>query len=187
MSPLLAPFIMPQVNPRRRFLLGSAAFVGGMAAIGMTVNNHVWKSRTKPVDVSALGQVAARNSSSPLLSSIVDTIAPRDEFAGGLDLGIDISLERQAATQDKTKMLLARLLPSIDRAAKQGYQHAFETLNVDQREALLNSLYTDRSTPLQRRDFLRLRQLVLTEYYRSQAGHASLGYQLPSNYANYHG
>lgn len=157
------------LHKRRQFILGSGAVIIGSAS-------------------TLFSGCKARDDLTPdakTLISIIDTIIPQDEFAGAIDIGLDIKLQQQTEQRPKIKELLSRIVNSVTSLSSQQYQTPFFELNIDQREGLLNSIIKDYTKPLVRRDLVLLRNTLFTSYYQSEVGTASIGYVLPTNYPAY--
>lgn len=167
---------MPKLYSRRRFILRSTAFVGAAAIVG----GGVLALRT-----SRLQTHGDRSHTPQALRLLIDTIVPEDDFAGGLSIGLDTRLTTQMQQQPALQQLIDRVTPAIDKQSLAQHKKAFVTLDLNRREELLNRLLTDTSQRQLRTDLNKLRSLVLQWYYRSDAGHQSLGYRLPAHYAAY--
>ena len=122
----------------------------------------------------------SRSLETKTLISIIDTIIPQDEFAGAIGIGLDIELQKQVEQKPKIKELITRIVKNV--AGVSSHQGAFFELNVDQRESLLNSIIKDSTKPIQRRDLVLLRNMLITSFYQSEIGTASIGYVLPASY-----
>ena len=155
-----------RMTARRRFLLGAGA---SAVAIGSY----------------AILRPAALTPEQKTLRSIVDTIVPRDEFAGGLDVGVDQAAALQMQNKPSVKKQTLELIDSVNQASLSQYHKAFYNLDIDQREALLSKMLERGSPKLSKANLKRFRRFVLREFYTSKQGHASLNYQLPSHYHTY--
>ena len=157
------------LSQRRQFILGAGAIVVG--STGALFIGSKPKANVSP--------------DTKTLISIIDTIIPQDQFAGAIDIGLDIKIQQQIDKRLKLKELLTRIITNITAVCAQQHQSHFFELNVDQRENLLNSIINNFTKPLIRRDLVLLRNTVFTFYYQSETGTASLGYMLPTNYPVY--
>ncbi|RBP53501.1 gluconate 2-dehydrogenase subunit 3-like protein [Arenicella xantha] len=158
---------------QRRLVLASAITLGGAALWGL--NRPKSDQHGTP-----------RKQPETTLASMIDTLVPRDEFPGGIDIGLDQTIAQQMAQQPKLNQLIARLLPIIERSAVTEYHRAFYRLTIDQREAQLSKHWYQSTNPIVRRDFMQFRRHVLAQYYESPIGQQSMGYQHPTTYPNYH-
>jgi len=148
-------------STRRRFLLGTSASV---LAIG----------------TYAVLRPTPLTPEQKTLRSIVDTIVPSDEFAGALDVGIDQKAVAEMQNKPATNKQTLALIDAVNQASLNQYRKAFYSLDIDQRETLLNKML-ERGSP----KVSQANRFVLHEFYTSTQGHASLNYQLPAHYPAY--
>jgi len=153
-------------STRRRFLLGTSASV---LAIG----------------TYAVLRPTPLTPEQKTLRSIVDTIVPSDEFAGALDVGIDQKAVAEMQNKPATNKQTLALIDAVNQASLNQYRKAFYSLDIDQRETLLNKMLERGSPKVSQANLNRFRRFVLREFYTSTQGHASLNYQLPAHYPAY--
>ena len=118
-----------------------------------------------------------------LIAAILDAILPADESPGALDLSLDQQFEKLCQRDSKWQRTSSLLQTAINQSALSQHRQSFAQISAQQREALLVELLERNSVV--RSELNRLRLLLFDWYYSSPAGHASLGYQLPSHYPAY--
>lgn len=109
---------------------------------------------------------------------MADTIIPRDEHPGALDLQLDLQLQQLREASPSSYAYLTALEAYIHNQALTTHQQPFDALEISQREALLLHLL-EQPRHAQHRGLQRLRSLLLRWYYSSAAGHTSLAYTAP--------
>ena len=129
---------------------------------------------------------AEQHSGDAFVSSLVDTLVPRDAHPGGLDIGLDNWLKVQAEQYPSiVQVNLSLVTEACERSATEMGADSFASLSLDQRETLLTRLlYGSRArlTDVQvaaQQPLLRIREMVISEYYSRPEGQASAGYQPP--------
>ena len=154
---------------RRKILLGAAG--GSVLGLG----SWAWLSGRKPA------------SPDDLIASVVDTIVPRDETPGALDLGLDLELIERLENNSKSRERVNNLLTVISEAAIQAHRRPFTRLSQLDRESVLMSILEGENTAPGYVDMHRLRTTIFTWYYRSREVQSSLGYTQPNRYPAYPG
>ena len=161
---------MINLKQRRQFLLRTSSFalsgVLGAACV-------------------AQGDVSPKPLANPLIRSIVETILPRDNFAGALDLGYDQKLAARIKVDKNTASITNIALEGINSQALKHYGDTFNTLGVDQREQILNNVLEGQHQAQLRRALQQIRNLVFNWYYASEVGQDSINYLAPSRYPAY--
>ena len=152
---------------RRKLLLGSAALTAAAGA-------SYW-----------IGSANRAQEPKQTIAAVIDTILPRDDFPGGLDLGLDLKLEKSIQEQPEVGDFMNRVVAAIEQKSIATYKQEFIRLDIDQREALLTELISPDAPQRARIDLRRLRARLLTDYYSSIEGQKSLGYQIPALYPAY--
>lgn len=163
-------------NPKRRLLLGASVLsLAGAGALGW---RHFSNSHNR-----SRGVHSTRGYST--LATVVDTLIPADDHLGGLDMRIDQSMSDQMQASPPLMKRFERLIRTVEQLSLHSHRAAFNTLNVDQREALLIGML-DRDAPRQARDDLfKFRSAVFKLFYQNPAGQDTLGYLAPSRYGAY--
>jgi len=136
----------------------------------------------------SLGWLSACREAAPVLNlpdSLVDTIIPRDDYAGAIDLGLNNTLRAWLNEKPRRTDRFNILLEAINRRAQTQHQRPFNTLSIDHRETLLTDIM-DRKSAGNNSDLLRtrstllhIRRQIMNEYYGSLEGQRSIDYQLP--------
>jgi len=158
-------------TPRRRFLLGATATILAAGTYAYLRPNLFTGKQLSQEE--------------KMLRSLVDTIVPKDDFLGALDVGIDTVASAQMQAKPRFKEQMIHLINSISKISLNQHHKDFYTLDVDQREALLNKVLDRSSPPHDRANLNRFRKFVLNNFYLSEQGQASLQYQLPAHYPAY--
>ena len=141
----------------------------------LSLGGWAWWSRSQPA------------SPDDLIASVVDTIVPRDETPGALDLGLDLELIERIERNAKSHERVNNLLTVISEAAMQGHRRPFTRLSQSDRESVLMSILQGENTAPGYIDMHRLRTTIFTWYYRSREVQSSLGYTQPNRYPAYPG
>jgi len=137
----------------------------------------------------SLGLFSGCRDAAPLLDlpdSILDTIIPRDDYPGAIDLGLNKKLRGWLNKNERRANRFKALLETVSHKAHSLHQRPFNSLSVDQRETLLTSLLdrknagNNQNALRTRSTLLRVRRQIMTWYYGSIEGQRSIGYQLPS-------
>lgn len=156
---------MSQQSSRRKFLLGSAGAVA-LGAIAFKTHDR-WPRALDP------------------LQSIVDTIVPSDETIGALELKLDEKLLAEMQQKPKTKERVERLLAATSKQALSQFQREFNALTLDQREELLSEILASDTQIVFRSDLHVIRRKIMSWFYASREGQASLEYASPVHYPAY--
>ena len=113
--------------------------------------------------------------------SIVDTIIPRDEHPGALDLDLDAALLKMMNLNPNKFSHVSSLPANLDRLTKLSHSAQFAQLPLPEREQTLLTILYDGSVT-NKRALLVVRAYILQWYYRSETGHKSIGYLPPNKY-----
>ena len=119
--------------------------------------------------------------------SLVDTIIPTDQSVGAIELGLDTKLTEEMASKPKAKEWIERMVHSVSQICLAQHRKEFRDLDIDQREQFLNDLLANRVNAITWNDLRRLRRVLLTWYYHSEVGAATVGFYLPAHYPSYPG
>ena len=119
--------------------------------------------------------------------SLIDTIIPADQSVGAIDLGLDTQLTEEMASQPKAKEWVDRMVNSVSQMCLAQHRKQFRDLDIDQREQFISKLLAKSANTIIGNDLRRLRSLLLTRYYRSEVGAATIGFYLPAHYPSYPG
>lgn len=119
--------------------------------------------------------------------SLVDTIIPADQSVGAIDLGLDTMLTDEMASQPKAKEWVERMVHSVSQICLAQHRKEFRDLDIDQREQFVTELLANKVNVITWNDLRRLRSLLLTWYYHSEEGAATIGFYLPAHYPSYPG
>jgi hypothetical protein len=161
---------MKRFSLKRRYLLSTVA---GLGAGALSYSTFV-----------KVRQDDAELESEAVLSWIIDTILPADEFLGALDLGLDKQLFKWMQTNEKWSERFIELTYSVDDISAKDHMSEFIRLSVDERENLLITILAD-GADTSRLSLARLRAMIINWYYTSDQGHATLNYTLPAHYPTY--
>lgn len=129
------------------------------------------------------------------LSSVIDTIVPSavtstnqgraTDQSGAIDLNIDQAIGQLATKKPTFDKQLTRLISEIDSLALQSHHRPFAELDIDNREALLNTMLNPSGQIVARRNLRMLRDTVLDMFFSRHEGHRLVGYTLPADYSHY--
>lgn len=158
--------------------MGIGAFGAGSALL----YNSTQPGNSKRQNLLSTPQQSKASPDQQLMQSLIDTIIPADEFAGGLDLNLDKQLAAKMQQEPKTQELMNRIYNYIKDATLTQFRAGFSDLDIDQRENLLLQMLKKDSNPSRRSDLRQFRNTLLGWYYDSPEGHKSLGYLLPGHY-----
>jgi hypothetical protein len=172
--------------PRRQFLLRSAYLISA-AALGTGKLQTASAQEPRPGPLGIKPYVARLTSQDLTRISLLDTIIPADQSGGAIDLGLDTTLTQEMASQPKAKQWIDRMVSSVSQMCLAQHRKPFYDLNIDQREQFINELLADRANTIIWGDLNRLRRVLLTWYYQSEVGAATIGFYLPAHYPSYPG
>jgi hypothetical protein len=175
-----------KLTPRRQFLLRSGYLISG-AAFGACIPQTASAQEPRPGPLSIKTNVAQATPQDLTRISLLDTIIPADQSGGAIDLGLDTKLTQEMASQPKTKQWVDRMVHSVSQMCLAQHRKPFHDLYIDQREQLINDLLADRANTITWGDLNRLRRVLLTWYYQSEVGAATIGFYLPAHYPSYPG
>jgi len=149
-----APFLS-----RRRWLWLGSGLSAGLLTGGL------WWRQKKQVTVH------------DLLPTLVDTIIPADRHLGALAAGALAAVLKQRHSNQIIEQLYQQGLETLARMMATRGVDSLNSLNQQQREAMLREMQSDSSNA---RVFVNhLVEVVMTHYYSSSAGYASLNYVPP--------
>lgn len=139
-----------------------------------------------PILLSAGSALAGCSDQKPtastLLNAIVDTLIPRDDSPGALDLGLDQKLLQLINRNPERHANLNVFAGRINEISIAQVQTGFTKLSSSKREAMLTTILDEPGQSTNKRALLKLRGYILGWYYRSETGHRSLGYTAPNKY-----
>lgn len=122
------------------------------------------------------------------LKSVVDTLIPKTDTLGALELGLDQKLVGIVQSNPNEFDLVSGLLASLASLSLSQHQRTFDELDIDQREGLLNQLLArDFADAKARQAMQKLRTTLLSWYYQSREGAAGINYVLPGHYPSHPG
>lgn len=154
---------------RRNFILGSSsglvAVLNGGYAQSQSLNPPPQKINT--------------------LQAILDTLIPRDDALGALDMHLDTTFDAYRQRHRTWHARADRLVEFCEVLALKEHNTTFSTLEIKQREVLLTSVLRDPQLLQFRMDLSSMRGLVFRWYYETETGRQSIGYRLPSDYPAY--
>ena len=149
---------------------------GGLAAAGLLAQ-YQFRGRTKakPEPTPSTDQQQ--------LAAIIDTLIPADEFPGALDIGLDQRLFDLISSDAKWKTRADIVRDAVQQRTLRTKRRAFYELPQEDREEVLFDIWRE-NTP-RKREFGRLRSIIMDWFYTSPEGRQSVNYQLPAHYPAY--
>lgn len=90
------------------------------------------------VNDTAINDTAA-NATAALLTQLIDVFLPRDDTAGGIDLGLHQQLQQAMNREAGADTALSLLAAALDRAAQQAHRSRFLALSALAQDALLRA------------------------------------------------
>jgi hypothetical protein len=154
---------MKMIEMDRRRMLESVAALIGVAALPLDAMAAVAKAPAK-------GKPALDAPTMALVSAVADTIVPRTDTPGALQVGVPARfaglLQNWANAEHKAQFLAA--LAAIDTAAKTEAGKPFTLLPASQREIFLRAY--DKQHHKVDAGYTKLKDLLVMLYYYSEAG-----------------
>ena len=136
---------------------------------------------TLPFVGKNLAATPSRKDIDSIFAAVIDTFIPADDFAGAIDVGVDVQLLEQIRASRSYLKTMSRILDALDKTTKERLGSSFSSATLNQRTRLLSEILAGKMLDSNARMQLsHIRHNALTLFYTSPQAFDMLDYHPPS-------
>lgn len=116
-----------------------------------------------------------------LLNAFVDTIVPKDQYAGAVEAGVPAQLLERFSKKPEAEKKAQLMLKAINELSRGKFQIPFDQCALEQREMIVDIISKSRDEKYKsaKTTIFRLRSRIIKAFYSSSTGWEILAYTAP--------